>query len=734
MQHKNRQTFRRVMDLSARHGIQIGGIAVIITITLIFVYLLSVVFPLFGGASMEKWHEITVPGEQGNKTRALALEEQNQLVMRVTDTGKLQFIDIANGNIVQQQELPLSGQSVEHFSHNNPATQLYSMGLSEGGISVFKVSYRLQYSEDGSTQLPQLEFPFGEIVDTKADAEIKLQQVQSDDNGLLAVYSTGGSNLGLLALVQEDSLLDDEEGFERMTPELEEPEHMVDFLLLAKSKQTLFAISREGEVSVYDTSDLEDISIAYKGQLGQTRLKQVVFLTGDNSLLVQDELGVVRQWAWSNTAKELFDLRSFATGHKEQIIIPEYSRKSFVSLSRQGAINLYHTTADNHILRYEEDKQEVRFAAIAPHANGLVLENAAGKLIHYHIDNEHPEVSWSALWNEIWYEGYEEPDYIWQSSSASNDFEPKFSLTPLSFGTIKAAFYAMLLAMPLAILGAAFTAHFMSSRLRGAVKPTIEVMEALPTVIIGFLAGLWLAPFVEKHLVMLFSLTVILPLGILLFAFLFTRLSNKSLNSLMQGWQPMILIPVIVILVGFSLLVAGPMENMLFGGNMISWMRQELGVSFDQRNSIIVGLAMGFAVIPTIFSIAEDAIYSVPKHLVNGSLALGATEWQTFVNVVIPTASPGIFSAVMMGFGRAVGETMIVLMATGNTPIMDLSIFQGMRTLSANIAVEMPESEVGSTHYRILFLAALVLFMFTFTFNSAAEIVRQRLRRKYSTL
>jgi phosphate transport system permease protein len=104
------------------------------------------------------------------------------------------------------------------------------------------------------------------------------------------------------------------------------------------------------------------------------------------------------------------------------------------------------------------------------------------------------------------------------------------------------------------------------------------------------------------------------------------------------------------------------------------------------------------------------------------------------IRVVLLTASPGIFSALMIGMGRAVGETMIVLMATGNTPVLDFSIFQGLRTLSANIAVEMPESELHSTHYRILFLAGLVLFMFTFFFNTLAEIVRQRLRRKYSSL
>jgi phosphate transport system permease protein len=124
----------------------------------------------------------------------------------------------------------------------------------------------------------------------------------------------------------------------------------------------------------------------------------------------------------------------------------------------------------------------------------------------------------------------------------------------------------------------------------------------------------------------------------------------------------------------------------------------------------------------------------VPRHLTTGSLALGATLWQTMVRVVLLTASPGIFSAVMIGLGRAVGETMIVVMATGNTAVMDLNIFQGFRALSANIAVEMPESEVNSTHYRILFLAGLVLFMATFAFNTVAEIVRQRLRDKYSNL
>ena len=157
-----------------------------------------------------------------------------------------------------------------------------------------------------------------------------------------------------------------------------------------------------------------------------------------------------------------------------------------------------------------------------------------------------------------------------------------------------------------------------------------------------------------------------------------------------------------------------------------------LGLKYDQRNALVVGVAMGFAIIPIIYSISEEALSNVPKNLIAGSLALGATRWQTLAHLVLISASPGIFSALMIGLGRAVGETMIVLMATGNTPIMDWSLFNGFRTLSANIAVEIPEAPHGGTLYRTLFLAGLLLFMATFALNTAAEIIRQRLRAKYS--
>jgi phosphate transport system permease protein len=152
--------------------------------------------------------------------------------------------------------------------------------------------------------------------------------------------------------------------------------------------------------------------------------------------------------------------------------------------------------------------------------------------------------------------------------------------------------------------------------------------------------------------------------------------------------------------------------------------------TYEQRNALVVGFVMGFAIIPIIYTIAEDALSTVPKHLRSASLGAGATPWQTAVRVVIPTAMSGLFSAMMVGLGRAVGETMIVLMAAGNTPVMDWNIFNGFRTLSANIAVELPEAVKDSTHYRTLFLAALTLFVMTFVVNTVAEMVRLRFRRR----
>jgi phosphate transport system permease protein len=374
-------------------------------------------------------------------------------------------------------------------------------------------------------------------------------------------------------------------------------------------------------------------------------------------------------------------------------------------------------------------------AALAPRGDFILQANAAtGALRLWSLDAAHPEVSFNLLWGKTHFEGYEKPEYVWQSTGGTDDFEPKFSLVPLIFGTLKGTLYAMLFAFPLAVLGALYTSQFATPRLKNAIKPAVEIMAALPSVVLGFLAGLVIAPLLEKMAVEVFLFPAVVLLLALSLAPFWGRLPLHFRNAFGAGREVLWMVPVLLISLWLTSLAGPWVERVAMGGSYRTWLQAALGVTFDQRNSLVVGFAMGFAVIPIIFTISEDALSSVPKSLTSASLACGASPWQTAWRIVLPTASPGIFSATMVGLGRAIGETMIVLMATGNTPIMDWSPFNGMRTLSANIAVEIPEAPLHGTLYRVLFLAAFLLFILTFILNTVAELVRQRLRRRYESI
>jgi phosphate transport system permease protein len=288
--------------------------------------------------------------------------------------------------------------------------------------------------------------------------------------------------------------------------------------------------------------------------------------------------------------------------------------------------------------------------------------------------------------------------------------------------------------VPISICAAIFTSQFLHPSLRNTIKPTVEVMAALPSVVLGFFAGLWLAPRIEKMVPGIVLMLIALPLVTLLASFVWRQVPLQTRSRFKPGIEIFLLAPLLVLTVAACVYANGWVEAAFFNGSFPQWLYDTTGVRYDPRNSLVVGFAMGFAVIPIIYTICEDAFSNVPQHLVSGSLALGANRWQTALRVVLPTASPGVFSAIMIGFGRAVGETMIVLMATGNTPVMDFSAFSGFRALSANIAVEIPEAPHGGTLYRVLFLGALLLFVLTFLVNTAAELVRQRLRERYSRI
>jgi phosphate transport system permease protein len=411
---------------------------------------------------------------------------------------------------------------------------------------------------------------------------------------------------------------------------------------------------------------------------------------------------------------------------------PSQRDKRFLAWTDREAV-VDHLTTERRL--FSAQLQGPGIATLAPRGD-LILhaDEATGALSFWSLDAPHPEVSFGLLWGKTHYEGYEKPEYVWQSTGGSDDFEPKFSLVPLLFGTLKGTLYAMLFAFPLAVMGALYTSQFATSRLKNAIKPSIEIMAAMPSVVLGFLAGLVLAPLLERMAVEV----LLYPLVVLLLAAAITplwgRLPVTFRNAFGSGKEVLWMIPVLIAGLWLTSLAGPWVERVVMGGSYRTWLQTALGVTYDQRNSLVVGFAMGFAVIPIVFTISEDALSSVPKSLTSASLACGASPWQTAWRIVLPTASPGIFSATMVGLGRAIGETMIVLMATGNTPIMDWSPFNGMRTLSANIAVEIPEAPLHGTLYRVLFLAAFLLFILTFILNTIAELVRQRLRRRYESI
>jgi phosphate transport system permease protein len=252
------------------------------------------------------------------------------------------------------------------------------------------------------------------------------------------------------------------------------------------------------------------------------------------------------------------------------------------------------------------------------------------------------------VFKQEFYEG-REAKWSWQPNSDV----PKYSLFPLLIGTLKAAFVAMLVAIPLGVGGAIYTSEFANKRVKEFIKPAIETLAAIPSVVLGFFALMVLATFLQQT-----------------FGFVF------------------------------------------------------------RLNAVNAGIALGLAVIPIVFTISEDAMASVPRSLRDAATALGANSWQVSLTTVLPAAIPGIAAGVVLGFGRAIGETMIVLMASGNAAIVSPNLLDSVRTFSATIAAELAEVVFGGTHYTVLFFIGSLLFVFTFLINLGGDFVLGRLKER----
>ena len=740
---------RHYYDLFASRLIAFSGIGVIVTISLIFVYLFNEVLPLFKSATVTPIAEYEISEFEGTAALHWAMDERGSSALRIGASGSAIFLDTQTGEVLESFELPIDqARSITAFALDNDESGIFALGLDDGSIAVAQYVWQTDFLVQTSERVASARIV--SLFNSPAQSGGAIGDLAIRQLGgtiiLAATYEDLSFRLFELASQEQrrplNNLTVTEATGLTQARSLNSAGESAGALFIDGDARFLIKVSETGAASVYDVREslrLQSLQLVAQQQLNgdDGSITDISFLLGELSLLVATDSGAIAQWfvVRREESIELLRIRNFELGDASIAeVASEQRRKNFAVADSKGYLAMYNTTANRTLFEAPLFSSEPTALAISPRGTRLLAELAANTVSVWQVDNPHPGVSFSALWNRVWYESYPEPDYVWQSSSASNDFEPKFSLVPLSFGTLKAAFYAMLFASPLAICAAIYTGYFMRPVLRRSVKPMIELMEALPTVVLGFLAGLWLAPFVESNLLGILSLLVFMPIGICLCSFVWFVAPKKTRLWVSDGWEAILLVPIIVLIVATSLALGAPLEALLFEGSLQNWLSEQYGISYSERNAMIVGFAMGFAVIPTIYSIAEDAIFSVPRHLSDGSLALGATAWQSLFYVVLPMASPGIFSALMIGLGRAVGETMIVLMATGNTPIIDMNLFEGMRTLAANIAVELPESEVGSSHYRILFLAAMCLFLFTFVVNTLAEIVRQRLRRKYINL
>ncbi len=734
-----RRAFRMFLDRQAKFFVASGGIFVIVVLMLIFFYLFYVTLPLFKSAKIEDKGRYSSLTKADESTLWLGLDETGTVGTRILSSGKAFFFNTADGSIIREESLPLSGnQQITAFSADGSRSGNMAVAFSDGKALIFSCEYNVSYDKKGARVVsPSIQYPFGETqIELNAEGNaINLMAYRAREDEAAIAYTFDG-NIAIAEVKKETAFLSDAVETKTEITRLE-TQSKADFIVMNQGISKLLLTEKSGQSQLFNIRDLtapvlaEEINLSRNGK----KITAIQILSGGESFITGYEDGTLAQWfevSDDNNKKHLTYIREFRANNAPILnVTAEDGRKCFYSIDQSGLMAVYHSTA--HRLVTTKQLSAASKIGLSPRAD-YMLEDRDGQTGFYALHNEHPDISWSYLWGKVWYENYKEPAYIWQSSAANDDFEAKLSLVPITFGTFKAAFYSLLFAVPIAVFGAIYAAYFMAPSMRAFVKPTIEIMGALPTVILGFLAGLWLAPYVEQNVPGLICVIFGLFPVFVLTSFLWSHLPETFKQKIPEGLEAVILIPIIMFGTYWFLSFGPILEKFLFAGDFRAWVTYSLGIPFDQRNSIIVGIAMGIAVIPTIFTIAEDAIFGVPGHLSQGSLALGATQWQTLVRVVLPTASPGIFSAIMMGLGRAVGETMIVLMATGNTPVMDFNVFQGLRTLSANIAVEMAEAEVNSTHFRVLFLSGLVLFSLTFIFNTAAEVIRHRLRKKYSSI
>lgn len=837
-------------DRLAAWGITIGGLLVIFAVIGIMVFLVKVAVPLVGGGQTLAHVQYALPAK---KTIWLNVDEYATLGVRVAADGAYRVFHLQTGRSVTDGQLDFGGQSATAVGGVVQRDKV-AFGFPDGSVRFAELAFEVDVLRnpdlpDSAEDLDARDrlagdavyraLPGGQVRRVRLRAEVQEPTIVAPAAIVALAYRVGGT----AERPTRSFVTVDAEGVGRlsrassklnvMTRKLTTQVRSTELPPIPKgTKVTAVALNTLADTVLVSTDDgriirfdarnfdrptLSETITAFDDGSTITRME---YLNGEQALMIGGSNGALdvyfklspQQGAAADGYKLVRARVHEPHGAAVTGISVSQRDKSLVTQAANGEVWVRHSTSDQVLLRYDHGgRQEGDSQLILlPRVDGVVRIASTGETDFWSFDYPHPETTLDSVFGKIWYEGYEEPTYTWQSSSGTDVFEPKYSLVPLIFGTIKATIYSLMFAIPIGLLGAIYTSEFVGYRVRATVKPMMETMESLPTVVVGFIAALVLAPIVETWIAAVLLAFIALPMALMLAAFLWQLLPLDAVLRL-NGLPKFAFMFVVIALSLYLAYALGPaFERVFFYNDFMAWTNGDVGtgtpfmvlvllpvaffaarwllhkavgdrlrdyqrgltksragmvdvarwagllagavalslvaasaltaLGFDprgglvdtyvQRNALVVGFVMGFAIIPTIYSLAEDALSSVPDHLRSASLAAGATPWQTAKWVILPTALSGVFAACMIGMGRAVGETMIVLMAAGNTPVLDWNIFNGLRTLSANIAVELPEAPQDSTHYRMLFLAGLTLFVMTFTINTVVETIRQRFRKR----
>ena len=753
----------------ARWVITSGGVTLIFAVLAIVAFIAREALPLFGKAHVtaENPHSPAVP----SRALAAGIDDDRELAFEVHPNATV-FFRIADGETIATRPHPFGSGVAAACARFDARRGALVLGSTDGRVAYGNAEFDVRWDGEKRVVVPALRWRGIATLDSAGAALVDAAGDRDEDGRLAFAGRTALGNVRYVATDESGTPM----GRLDLTPQLGAVP--ATSTLLSLHAALLAVGAADGTVYLWQLGDPAAPHLEDHVRVAPDAVTALALLLGDQTLVAGTARGDVSSWlrvryviAKNESERPVrVDKQLLAPGQETTLLDRDYGRRyghvpglrfrtagqpwthvhdfgghpgpvvtiaagprgrTFVTADGLGHVRLQHATTGRTLVDVVVDGADPRAAAFAPKGNGLAALSGAQRLHVWRVDNPHPETTAASLFRPTWYEGYAEPKHVWQSTGGSDEFEPKLGLVPLLLGTLKGTFYALLFSVPIAVFAALYLSQLASPGLRTTVKPIIELMAAMPSVVVGFLAALWLAPLLETHLGSTAGALCGLPLGLVLAVAAWYALPRRIRQAARPGAELAFLVPFLLGAVWAGGSAGGPLEAAWFGGDLKQWLFDHHGITYDQRNCIVVGIALGFAIIPIIFTISEDAMSAVPPSLRTAALALGASRWQSALHIVLPAASPGIFAAVMLGLGRAIGETMIVLMATGNTPILDFSPFNGMRTMSAGIAVEIPEAPHGGTLYRVLFLTGFLLFTFTFVLNTVADLVSRRLRKRY---